>query len=112
MTVVAKWAEGGVRLTCMTLDIDFSGTVGQMIANTLFGFAEMFNKDRKRRQAAGIKVAKANGVYRGRKPGSTKAKPARVQELHGKGLSATQISEATGISTRTVWRYLKAPAQA
>jgi hypothetical protein len=39
-----------------------------MIASVLFAVAEMEQQTRRERQAAGIAVAKRNGVYQGRKP--------------------------------------------
>jgi DNA invertase Pin-like site-specific DNA recombinase len=106
MNTIARWAEKGVGFTCTSMDIDFSGIMGQMMAAMLFGFAEMWLKVHKDRQRAGIDVAKAKGVYRGRKPGTTAAKPSRAKTLFAKGLTADEVAEALGVSRRTAWRYL------
>ena len=58
------------------------------------------------RQAEGIAVAKSNGKYRGRKPGSTKVNPQRARELRAKGLSIGEIATALGDGHSTVFRYL------
>ena len=55
-----------------------------------------------------IEAAKERGVYQGRKPGSTKAKPARARELRDRGLRDREIAEALGVSRRSVQRYLRA----
>jgi hypothetical protein len=73
-----------------------------------FGLAEIEWEYRKERQAAGIRVAKRDGVYRGRQPGTTKDQPDRARELQAKGLSAPKIAPALGVSPRTVFRYLQA----
>ena len=86
--------------------IDFSGTMGKMLAAVLLGVAEMEQEARKERQRAGIEAARANGVYLGRHPGTTKAKPARASKLREKGLTIKEISQALGVSERTVFRYL------
>ena len=69
--------------------------------------AEMELEAMKERQRAGIEAAKERGVYQGRKPGTTKAKPIRAVTLREKGLTQDEIATALGISRTTVNRYLK-----
>jgi DNA invertase Pin-like site-specific DNA recombinase len=104
--LLADWCERGVRVVVVTQQIDLSGTVGRLVASVLFGLAEIEQEYRRERQAAGITVAKRKGVYRGRLKGTTKAKPARAQVLHTRGLSTAEIANALRISPRTVFRYL------
>ena len=54
----------GVRLVSVTQQLDFAGPAGKMITSVLFAVAEMEQQTRRERQAAGIAVAKRNGVYR------------------------------------------------
>jgi DNA-binding NarL/FixJ family response regulator len=63
---------------------------------------------RRERQAAGIAIAKRNGVYQGRKAGTLKADAARALALRSKGLNDTEIAAALGVARRTVRRYLHA----
>lgn len=88
--------------------IDFSGTVGQMIASVLFAVAQMEQETRRERQAAGIAVAKEKGLYKGRKPGALKAgvDPKRAKQLREKGLTQKEIASSMGISVSSVRRYL------
>jgi DNA invertase Pin-like site-specific DNA recombinase len=79
-----------------------------MVASVLFGLAEIEWEYRRERQAAGIAVAKARGVYRGRQKGTTKATPQRAQILRQRGLTVLEIATALGVSERTVFRYLPA----
>jgi DNA invertase Pin-like site-specific DNA recombinase len=106
LNVLTDWLTRGVRVVSVTQDLDFSGTVGKLIASTLFAVAEMEQETRRERQAEGIKVAKSRGVYRGRKPGSTKAKPQRARQLRDKGLSVAEIATALGVGYSTACRYL------
>ena len=69
--------------------------------------AEMEQQTREERQAAGIKAARERGVYLGRQPGTTKAKPARARKLRERGLNDSEIARALGVSRRTVQRYIK-----
>jgi DNA invertase Pin-like site-specific DNA recombinase len=85
-----------------------SGTFGRMVAALMLGLAEIEWEYRKERQVAGIAVAKRNGVYRGRQPGTTKGQPDRARDLRDKGLTAPEIAQAMGVSARTVFRYLQA----
>jgi DNA invertase Pin-like site-specific DNA recombinase len=77
-----------------------------LVASVLFGLAEIEQEYRLERQAAGIAVAKRQGVYRGRRKGTTKMPPKRAQVLRAHGLSVPEIASALGLSSRTVFRYL------
>jgi DNA invertase Pin-like site-specific DNA recombinase len=104
--VLADWCDQGVRVVSVTQLIDLRGAVGRMVASVLFGIAEIELEYRRERQAAGIRVAKKRGAYRGRKAGTTKATPARALELRERGLTASEIANALNVSPRTVFRYL------
>tara|TARA_A100001391_G_scaffold162971_1_gene122181 strand:+ start:2007 stop:2426 length:420 start_codon:yes stop_codon:yes gene_type:complete len=107
ITTLSNWLDQGVRLVAVTQQFDFSGTVGKMIAGLLFSIAEMEQETRKERQAAGIKVAKRKGKYKGRAAGTFKAKPSRARELRDQGFKITEISNAMNVSEITVHRYLR-----
>jgi DNA invertase Pin-like site-specific DNA recombinase len=106
VNLLADWCERGVRVVVITQQIDLRGTVGHLVASLLFGLAQLEQEYRRERQAAGIEVAKQNGLYRGRLKGTTKARPARADALRTQGLTVTEIAAALGVSPRTVFRYL------
>jgi DNA invertase Pin-like site-specific DNA recombinase len=106
INTLTDWLGKGVRIVSVTQQLDFSGATGQLVAAVLFAVAQMEQETRRERQAAGIAAAKANGVYLGRKAGTTKAKPARAQELRGRGLTVPEIAQSMGVSERTVFNYL------
>ena len=108
INTLCDWCDRGLRVVSVTQQIDFNGTVGKMIASVLFAVAEMEQETRRERQRAGIEAAKERGVYRGRKPGSTKANPTQAKKLRKKGLTLDEIATAMGVSRITVCRYLKA----
>lgn len=110
ITTLANWCERGVRVVSITQQIDLSGAVGSMIASVMFGLAEIELEYRRERQAAGIKVAKERGVYKGRQKGTTKAKPQRARELRDRGLTIAEIASALNTSERTVFRYFSTSA--
>ena len=107
INVLCDWCERGLRVVSVTQQIDFNGTIGKMLAAVLLGVAEMEQETRRERQRAGIEAAKERGVYLGRRPGTTKAKPERATELRNKGLTQHEIATALGVSRTTVNRYLK-----
>lgn len=109
VNVLADWCQRGVRVISITQALDLSGPVGHLAASLLFGIAEIELQHVRERQAAGIALAKQRGVYKGRKRGTTKAKPAQARALRAKGLTAVQIAKALGVGERTVYYYLKAP---
>lgn len=89
--------------------------IKDLIVQILAMIAEQERSESKRRQAQGIKIAKANGVYMGRpKQYSPTAKnPQRravyrsiVEELE-KGTSITKIAKEYGITRQTVYRIKK-----
>ena len=108
VNVLSDWCERGLRVVSVTQQIDFNGAVGKMLAAVLLGVAEMEQENRRERQAAGIAAARERGVYKGRKPGSTKNVPARARQLRAKGLKVREIADALKVSERTAKRYLKA----
>jgi DNA invertase Pin-like site-specific DNA recombinase len=107
INILSRWCELGVRVVSITQQIDLSGTVGHLVAGVLFAIAEIELQHVKERQAAGIALAKHRGVYKGRKPGATKAKPQRARELRDKGMTLPEIAQALHVDKRTVSRYLK-----
>lgn len=110
INTLCHWCKKGVRVVAVSQQIDFSGTVGQMIASVLFAVAQLETETRRERQAAGIAAAKEKGIYTGRKKGAFKAgvKPAEALRLKELGLKEDQIARSMGVSVRTVFRYLKA----
>jgi DNA invertase Pin-like site-specific DNA recombinase len=106
MKLLGEWLEKGVRVVSVSEQFDFTGQVGQLIASVFFAMSKMDQDSRKAAQAAGIERAKEEGKYRGRKPGSTIAKPARARELQRKGNTYEEIAISLDMSRTTVARYL------
>tara|TARA_R110002111_G_scaffold18931_1_gene46184 strand:+ start:34635 stop:35210 length:576 start_codon:yes stop_codon:yes gene_type:complete len=107
VNLLADWCERGLKIVVITQMIELNGAVGRMIAAVMLGFAEIELEYRQQRQMAGVEVAKKKGIYKGRKLGTTKAKPVRAQVLRDQGLKIAEIANALGTSARTVQRYLR-----
>lgn len=114
INLIHEWVDKGVRLVITTMQLDITGTVGRMVAGLMFALAELERENIRARQKIGIATAKRKAakegrtLYKGRKAGTTKAKPSRVAELAEKGFSQAEIATALGINARTVRRYLAA----
>jgi len=59
------------------------------------------------RQAEGIRIAKAKGKFKGRKP-TARAKSDEVFRLLGDGLTKMAVAEKVGIGVASVYRIAKA----
>lgn len=111
MELLQRWQSAGVRVVSVTQQIDLHGTIGRMMASVLLGLAECEREAIRDRQAAGITVAKAKGVYKGRAQGAISAAAAKhggkekARALRKKGVSAGEIAAMMGISESTVRRY-------
>ena len=82
MVMIADWLRRGVRLIVITMQMDFSGEVGQMVASLLLHIAQMERTRIRDRQAAGIAASRATGKrWGGRKPGTALKSPGLGQ--HG-----------------------------
>ena len=80
--------------------------MGRIVASVMFGLAEIELEYRRQSQAAGIRVARKNGVYAGRLKGTTKGKPERASVLKDQGLTIAEIANAMAVNKRTLFRYL------
>lgn len=94
-----------IALKATEQPIDTGTAAGKAFLDMLGVFAEFETNLRKERQLEGIAVAKAAGVYRGRKP-SIDAEA--VRKLAGKGVAASRIAEQLGIARASVYRLLGA----
>ena len=111
LNVLTDWCERRVRVVSVTQQIDFNGMLGPMLAAIFLALGQMEQEVRRERQKAGIEVAKKAGRFKGRKPGTTKAKPERALKLRLKGLSIREISKQLKVSRNTVFVYLRKSAK-
>jgi DNA invertase Pin-like site-specific DNA recombinase len=98
------------KVNFLSLDLPFANdmAVNKLIATNLAAIATFENERRKERQRQGIKAAKKNGKYFGRKTVIDKKLISQVQELkETKNLSITEIGKITGRSRNTIYKVLK-----
>ena len=101
--IVRAVKEKGASLRATEQPIDTSTAAGKCFLDMLGVFAEFETNLRRERQLEGIAKAKAEGVYKGRKP---KIDRAEVERLAGEGVGATLIAAQLDISRASVYRLL------
>jgi DNA invertase Pin-like site-specific DNA recombinase len=99
-TVRAK----GASLKATEQPIDTNTAAGKAFLDMLGVFAEFETNLRKERQMEGIAKAKAEGVYKGRKPSIDIVK---VKALKAEGMGPSAIAKALNIGRASVYRALE-----
>jgi len=102
--IVRQLKAKGVALRATEQPIDTGTAAGKAFLDMLGVFAEFETNLRRERQLEGIAKAKADGVYKGRKPSVDVVK---VKTLAGQGLGATAIAKALKIGRASVYRVLE-----
>lgn len=105
--LVRELEAKGVALKATEQPIDTGTAAGKAFLGMLGVFAEFETNIRKERQLEGIAKAKAEGVYKGRKPSINTAE---LMALKAEGLGATEIAKRLGIGRASVYRILGADA--
>jgi DNA invertase Pin-like site-specific DNA recombinase len=102
--IIRRLADEKVAFRCLQQGgVDTSTSTGKLTLAILGAVAEFENDIRRERQRDGIERAKANGVYRGRKPSIDAA---AVQQLRASGIGPAAIARQLGISRASVYRAL------
>lgn len=86
-------------------DLDTCTSNGRLMLNMLGAFAEFEADLRRERQREGIDRAKANGIYKGRKP---TVPVEEVRKLKAEGLAPTEIAKRLNVGRASVYRALAA----
>lgn len=94
----------GASLKATEQPIDTGTAAGKAFLDMLGVFAEFETNLRKERQLEGIAKAKADGVYKGRKPS---VDTAQVRAMKAQGMGPSAIAKALKIGRASVYRALK-----
>ena len=104
LNLVHELDEKGAFLRVLEPDISTQGPMGKVMLTVLGMVAEMELGFIRERQQAGIKKAKARGVYRGR-PVSLDHE--RIRAMHAEGKGASEIARTLGCSRGAIYKALK-----
>lgn len=112
LRMVRELKERHVSVKFVKEGLVFSGTqanpMDDLMMTMLGGFAQFERSMIRERQREGITIAKANGVYKGRKPALTPEQVETLKQRAAAGEPKAHIAKAMGISRETLYQYLKA----
>ena len=103
-----------VRFISERLDFDAckeSSPLAKLILSMVGAFAEFERSMIKRRQAEGLALVKARGVYKGRQRSGTDAQIEEIRSKMEMGVPLSLAARKVEISRTTAYRYLTIPLQ-
>ncbi len=118
LNTIERFTANGINLKSLkegfeTLIDGKENPMAKIVISVMGSIAEMERNRIKERTAEGIKIAQAQGKFKGRKLGSVQSN-ARLLERHpnivkklNKGLTVREVSEIVGKSTTTVMKVKK-----
>lgn len=108
LEIVDALSKKGVSFVSLKENIDTSTPQGKLMLTIFAGLAQFERECLLQRQAEGIAIAKANGVYKGRKPVDTPDNWEEVIEEWKSGkISAVEAMKKTGLTKATFYRMAK-----
>ncbi len=96
-----------VTFRVLNINLDTATPTGKLMLSMLAAIGQFEREMMLERQREGIRLAKAAGIYKGRKP-TAKAQGARVLELIGQGKTKQAVADEVGIGVASVYRIAKA----
>lgn len=102
-TIVKRLEAKGVSPQVIEQPIDTSTAAGRCFLQMLGVFAEFETAIRRERQMEGVAKAKAEGVYKGRKPSID---PEKIRALAAQGMGATAIASELKVARASVYRLM------
>lgn len=111
LEIVARLETKGVSFRVLNINLDTSTPTGKLMLTMLAGIATFEREMMLERQREGIRKAKENGMYKGRKP-TALAKSADVFRLLGEGKTKVKVADELGIGIASVYRIVAAQKDA
>ncbi|WP_226553412.1 recombinase family protein [Celeribacter naphthalenivorans] len=104
--IVEELEAKNVGLRILNLGLDTTNATGKLMLNVLGSVAQFEREMMLERQREGIRKAKEEGKYRGRKP-TARLKAKEAQRLLAQGMTKRDIAKEIGVSERSVYRILE-----
>lgn len=107
--IIETLTDKGVGLRILSLGgetVDTTSATGRLILTMFAGFAQFEREMMLERQREGIAKAKAEGVYKGRKP-TARAKADEARALVAEGKTVSEAAKMLGIGRASVYRALE-----
>jgi DNA invertase Pin-like site-specific DNA recombinase len=104
INILTDWLEKDVRVIATAQQLDFSGSVGQLIASVLFAVAAMERENLRENTKRGIAAARSRGVKLGKRP---KLFAKDIVPLLQDGFSIARVSKKLGKTRQAIYDALK-----
>jgi DNA invertase Pin-like site-specific DNA recombinase len=107
--LVRELTGNGVKVSFINEGLTFTGDdspMATLLLSVMGAFAEFERALIRERQREGIALAKAKGVYRGRKPALTRDQAHELARRAAAGDSMAGLAREFGISRETAYAYL------
>jgi DNA invertase Pin-like site-specific DNA recombinase len=102
--IVGEIEDAGAHLVVTEQSVDTSTPAGRAFFGMLATFAQFETDVRRERQMEGVARAKAQGVYKGRRPSIDRQE---IERLSADGLNPTEIARQLGVARSSVYRLLE-----
>lgn len=109
--LVTDLTAKGVRVEFIKEGLTFTGddnAMARLLLSVMGAFAEFERSLIRERQAEGIALAKANGVYKGRKPALSAEQVAEARQRVSDGIPKAVVARDLGVSRQTLYTALSA----
>lgn len=110
LRIVRELTGRGVSIEFVKNCLTFSGKadpMGKLMLTMLAAFGEFERDLIRERQREGIAIAKAKGVYKGRKKALAPEQRRELVELARSGMPKAELARSYEISRETVYQYLR-----
>jgi DNA invertase Pin-like site-specific DNA recombinase len=110
-SLVQDLTRRGVRIEFLKEGLTFTGDdspMATLLLSVMGAFAEFERAILRERQAEGIAVAKARGVYKGRKPALSHIQAEQLADRANQGDSITALAREFRVSRQTAYTYIRA----
>lgn len=107
LNIIEKWQSEGITFISIKEKMDMSTPTGKLISQLLSSIAEFEESVIRERTLEGLAVARANGRVGGRPRTKEDVINKAVKLYATHAYSIKEICEVCGISTATLYRYLK-----
>lgn len=111
LRTVRELTGRGITVEFVKNHLTFSGKadpMAKLMMTMLAAFGEFERDLIRERQREGIAIAKAKGVYKGRKKALTAEQTAELVECARSGMPKAELARSYGISRETLYQYLRA----
>src|SRR4030095_1068862 len=110
LRIVRELTGRGVSVEFVKNRLTFSSKadpMGKLMLTMLAAFGEFERELIRERQREGIAIAKAKGVYKGRKKALPSEQLQELVELARSGMPKAELARSYGISRETVYQYMR-----